>query len=272
MEQILDELEFLSSQRGDLGLKTATGVGSGSSNELPQKSQTTSLILGTDIYGRDDDKELIFNWLTSDFNDSNQPSILCIVGMRGVGKTTLAQHVFNDPRMDEAKFDVKVWVCVSEEFDVFKVSKAILEHVTTSTDNSRDTEMVHKRLKQNLTGKKFLLILDDVWNENQFKWEEVQKPLLFGAQGSKILVTTRSKEVASTMRSEEHSLKQLQKDHCWKLFAKHAFQDDDTQPNQECKEIGMKIVKKCKGLPLALKTMGILLYNKSSRMANYVPK
>ena len=92
----------------------------------------------------------------------------------------------------------------------------------------------------------------------------MQKPLVFGAQGSRILVTTRSKKVASTMGSDEHSLNQLQEDDCWKLFAKHAFRDDDTQPNQECKEIGMEIVKKCKGLPLALKTMGSLLYNKSS--------
>jgi len=184
--------------------------------------------------------------------------------MGGVGKTTLVQHVFNDPRIDEAKFDVRAWVCVSEEFDVFKVSRAILEHVTTTTDDSRDTEMVHRRLKEQLTGKKFLLVLDDVWNENQSKWEEVQKAFVFGAQGSRILVTTRNKEVASIMRSEEHSLEQLQEDHSWKLFAKHAFRDDDTQANSECREIGTRIVKRCKGLPLALKAMGSLLYNKSS--------
>ncbi|KAK8464409.1 hypothetical protein PHAVU_011G201000 [Phaseolus vulgaris] len=264
MEQILDGLEFLSSQRGDLGLKTAGSVGSGLSNELPQKSQTTSLVVGADIYGRDDDKRLIIDWLTSDINNGNQPSILSVVGMGGVGKTTLAQHVFNDPKVDEAKFVVKAWVCVSDEFDVFKISKAIIEAVTKSTDDSKDLEMVHTRLKDELMGKKFLLVLDDVWNENQNKWEEVRKPLVLGAQGSKILVTTRSKEVASTMWSEEYSLQQLQEDDCWKLFAKHAFRDYDTQLNPECREIGMKIVKKCKGLPLALKTMGSMLYNKSS--------
>jgi len=264
MEQILEVLEFLSCQKGALGLKTTSGVRSGLSNELPQKSQTTSLVVGTDIYGRDDDKKHIVDWLISDTNNSNQPSILSIVGMGGLGKTTLAQHVFNDPRINEAKFDVKAWVCVSDEFDVFKVSRAILEAVTESTDDSRDLEMVHKRLKEELTKKKFLLVLDDVWNENQHNWEEVQKPLMFGVQGSRILVTTRSKEVASTMRSEVHSLEQLPKDDCWKLFSKCAFRDDDTQPNPECREIGMKIVKRCKGLPLALKAMGSLLYNKSS--------
>ena len=264
MQEVLDKLHTLLSQRGNLGLKTGRAVGSGLGNELPQKSQTTSLVVGTDIYGRDDDKRQIVDWLISDTNNSNQPSILSIVGMGGVGKTTLAQHVFNDPNVDEAKFDVKAWVCVSDEFDVFKVSRAILEAVTKSTDDSRDLEMVHTRLKEQLTKKKFLLVLDDLWNEKKPKWEELQKPLMFGVQGSKIIVTTRSKEVASTMRSEVHSLKLLQEDDCWNLFVKYAFKDDDTQQNLECMEIGKKIVEKCKGLPLALKTMGSLLYNKSS--------
>ncbi|KAL5150674.1 putative disease resistance RPP13-like protein 1 [Glycine soja] len=266
MEKILDSLEFLSSQKDDLGLKNARGVSVGSElgSEVPQISQSTSLVVESDIYGRDEDKKMIFDWLTSDNGNPNQPSILSIVGMGGMGKTTLAQHVFNDPRIQEAKFDVQAWVCVSDDFDVFRVTRTILEAITKSTDDSRDLEMVHGRLKEKLTGKKFLLVLDDVWNENRLKWEAVLKPLVFGAQGSRIIVTTRSKEVASTMRSKEHLLEQLHEDHCWKLFAKHAFQDDNIQPNPDCKEIGKKIVEKCKGLPLALKTMGSLLHNKSS--------
>ena len=252
--------------KDDLGLKNASGVGVGSElgSAVPQISQSTSSVVESDIYGRDKDKKMIFDWLTSDNGNPNQPSILSIVGMGGMGKTTLAQHVFNDPRIEEARFDVKAWVCVSDDFDAFRVTRTILEAITKSTDDSRDLEMVHGRLKEKLTGKKFLLVLDDVWNENRLKWEAVLKHLVFGAQGSRIIATTRSKEVASTMRSEEHLLEQLQEDHCWKLFAKHAFQDDNIQPNPDCKEIGTKIVKKCKGLPLALKTMGSLLHNKSS--------
>ncbi|KHN37686.1 Putative disease resistance RPP13-like protein 1 [Glycine soja] len=266
MEKILDSLEFLSSQKDDLGLKNASGVGVGSElgSEVPQISQSTSLVVESDIYGRDKDKKMIFDWLTSDNGNPNQPSILSIVGMGGMGKTTLAQHVFNDPRIQETKFAVKAWVCVSDDFDAFRVTRTILEAITKSTDDSRDLEMVHGRLKEKLTGKRFLLVLDDVWNENRLKWEAVLKHLVFGAQGSRIIATTRSKEVASTMRSREHLLEQLQEDHCWKLFAKHAFQDDNIQPNPDCKEIGTKIVEKCKGLPLALKTMGSLLHNKSS--------
>ncbi|KAG5113448.1 hypothetical protein JHK82_036717 [Glycine max] len=266
MEKILDSLEFLSSQKDDLGLKNASGVGVGSElgSAVPQISQSTSSVVESDIYGRDKDKKMIFDWLTSDNGNPNQPSILSIVGMGGMGKTTLAQHVFNDPRIQEARFDVKAWVCVSDDFDAFRVTRTILEAITKSTDDSRDLEMVHGRLKEKLTGKRFLLVLDNVWNENRLKWEAVLKHLVFGAQGSRIIATTRSKEVASTMRSREHLLEQLQEDHCWKLFAKHAFQDDNIQPNPDCKEIGTKIVEKCKGLPLALKTMGSLLHDKSS--------
>ncbi|KAG4383993.1 hypothetical protein GLYMA_13G193300v4 [Glycine max] len=266
MEEILDRLELLSSQKDDLGLKNVSGVGVGSElgSAVPQISQSTSSVVESDIYGRDKDKKVIFDWLTSDNGNPNQPWILSIVGMGGMGKTTLAQHVFNDPRIQEARFDVKAWVCVSDDFDAFRVSRTILEAITKSTDDSRDLEMVHGRLKEKLTGKRFLLVLDNVWNKNRLKWEAVLKHLVFGAQGSRIIATTRSKEVASTMRSKEHLLEQLQEDHCWKLFAKHAFQDDNIQPNPDCKEIGTKIVKKCKGLPLALKTMGSLLHDKSS--------
>ncbi|KAL5159577.1 putative disease resistance RPP13-like protein 1 [Glycine soja] len=260
MKKILDDLDGLASRMDSLGLKKATDlvVGSGSGGKVPQ---STSLVVESDICGRDGDKEIIINWLTS--NTDNKPSILSIVGMGGLGKTTLAQLVYNDPRI-VSKFDVKAWICVSEEFDVFNVSRAILDTITDSTDHGRELEIVQRRLKEKLADKKFLLVLDDVWNESRPKWEAVQNALVCGAQGSRILVTTRSEEVASTMRSEKHMLGQLQEDDCWQLFAKHAFRDDNLPRDPVCTDIGRKIVEKCKGLPLALKSMGSLLHNKPS--------
>ncbi|KAL2979443.1 hypothetical protein AAZX31_13G173400 [Glycine max] len=260
--KVLEDLENLASQSGYLGLKNASGVGSGGA--VSQQSQSTSLLVESVIYGRDDDKEMIFNWLTSDIDNCNKLSILSIVGMGGLGKTTLAQHVFNDPRI-ENKFDIKAWVCVSDEFDVFNVTRTILEAVTKSTDDSRNREMVQGRLREKLTGKRFFLVLDDVWNRNQKEWKDLQTPLNYGASGSKIVVTTRDKKVASIVGSNKtHCLELLQDDHCWRLLAKHAFQDDSHQPNPDFKEIGTKIVEKCKGLPLALTTIGSLLHQKSS--------
>ncbi|KAJ1413509.1 P-loop containing nucleoside triphosphate hydrolase [Sesbania bispinosa] len=206
IEEILDNLEYLAKEKDILGLKEAI-VGSGS--QVSQKLPSTCLLSETVIYGKDVDKEIIFNWLVPHTeNDDNQLSVISIVGMGGLGKTTLAQHLYNDPRI----------------------------------------------LKE-----------DNVWNEKRDQWEALQTPLNYGAKGSKILVTARSLKVASTMRSTQtHQLEQLQEEHCRKLFAKHAFQNENSQINHEFKEIGMKIITKCKGLPLALKTIGSLLYTKTS--------
>ncbi|KAL5159548.1 putative disease resistance RPP13-like protein 1 [Glycine soja] len=262
MEQILKDLDDLESQSGCLGLTrtSGVGVGSGSGSIVLEKLPSASSVVESDIYGRDDDKKLIFHWITSDTDE--KLSILSIVGMGGLGKTTLAQLVYNDPRI-VSKFDVKAWICVSEEFDVFNVSRAILDTITDSTDHGRVLEIVQRRLKEKLADKKFLLVLDDVWNVSRPKWEAVQNALVCGALGSKILVTTRSQKVASTMRSEQHHLQQLEEDYCWKLTATHAFGGGNPQLNPECNEIGMKIVEKYRGLPLAWKSMGSLLHKKS---------
>ncbi|ESW05656.1 hypothetical protein PHAVU_011G198400 [Phaseolus vulgaris] len=264
--EVLDDLESLLSQKDDLGLKNASGagVGLGLSSNVSQKLPSTSLVVENVIYGRDDEKEMILKWMTSDTEEHSQLSILSVVGMGGMGKTTLAQHVYNDP-MIEGKFAIKGWVCVSDEFDVFMVTKAIVGAITKSKDDSVDLEMVQGRLKEKLTGRKFLLVLDDVWNEHQDQWKSLQTPFKYGAKGSKIIITTRSNKVASIMESNKiRQLKQLQEDHSWQVFAKHAFQNDNSKPNSELKEIGTKIVEKCQGLPLALETVGSLLRSKSS--------
>jgi len=214
------------------------------------------------IYGRDADKDIIINWLTSETDNPNHPSILSIVGMGGLGNT-LAQHVYNDPKIEDAKFDIKAWVYVSDHFHVLTVTRTILETVTDKIDDSRNLEMVHKKLKEKLSGRKFLLVLDDVWNERREEWEVVPTSLSYGAPGSRILVTTRGEKVASSMRSEVHLLKQLREDECWKVFENHALKDD-LELNDELMKVGRRIVEKCKGLPLALKTIGCLLRTKSS--------
>ncbi|PNY06307.1 disease resistance protein [Trifolium pratense] len=267
MHEVLDNLEFLASKKDILGLKAVnSGFGVGSDSQIMlTKIPSTSLPVDSVIYGRDVDKEVIYDWLTSDAEDDNrQLSIVSIVGMGGMGKTTLAQHLYNDPKL-EGKFDVKAWVCVSQEFDVFKVMRAILEGVTGSTDDCRDLNMVQERLMGKLTGKRFLLVLDDIWNEKHDQWEALQIPFNCGAHGSKVIVTTRSLKVASVTHSTRiHHLEELQEEHCWKLFSKHAFLDENPQINSDTKEIGKKILRKCQGLPLALKTIGSLLYTKPS--------
>nr|AAK61316.1 NBS-LRR resistance-like protein B11 [Phaseolus vulgaris]AAK61320.1 NBS-LRR resistance-like protein B11 [Phaseolus vulgaris] len=266
MKEVLEKLEYLANQKGALGLKKGTYSDDNdrSGSRVSQKLSSSSLVVESVIYGRDAEKNIIINWLTSEIENPNHPSILSIVGMGGLGKTTLAQHVYSDPKIEDAKFDIKAWVCVSDHFHVLTVTRTILEAITNQNDDSGNLEMVHKKLKEKLLGKRFLLVLDDVWNERPAEWEAVRTPLSYGAPGSRILFTTRSEKVASSMRSEVHLLKQLGEDECWKVFENHALKDGDLELNDELMKVGRRIVEKCKGLPLALKTIGCLLSTKSS--------
>ncbi|KAG7947486.1 hypothetical protein I3843_14G097500 [Carya illinoinensis] len=256
IKEVLERLENLASQHIVMGLTQGTVRG-----KPYERLPTTSLVEETEIYGRNNDKEQIINKLLSITDDAsdNKVGVIAIVGMGGMGKTTLAQVVYNDKDVREY-FNLTTWVCVSEEFDPFRVTKTILDAVTSSTSNIEDLNQLQLQLKEKLNGKKFLFVLDDVWNKNYNDWEILSSPFKFGAQGSRIIVTTRDDEVASVMRAfATHPVKKLPEQDCWSLFARHAFHDANSSAHLELQELGQKIVKKCQGLPLAIKTTGGLL-------------
>ncbi|XVF19277.1 hypothetical protein REPUB_Repub11eG0096300 [Reevesia pubescens] len=185
LQEILERVEYLERQKDILSLREGN-FGEKYLKKLP----ATSLVDESSVYGRDDDKEAIMKLLLSADDSSNDGvGVVAIVGMGGIGKTTLAQIVYNDNKMN-AIFDLKIWVSVSENFDVYRVTKAILEAITSSSCDVGELNLLQVKLAECLMDKKFLLVLDDVWNENYVHWEAFKRPLTHGAQGSMIIVTT----------------------------------------------------------------------------------
>ncbi|KAL5570698.1 hypothetical protein UlMin_020295 [Ulmus minor] len=207
------------------------------------------------------DKEAIVKLVVSDESCSDKvPVVVPIVGMGGIGKTTLAQLVFNDQRV-ENHFQIRVWVTISDEFDVFNITKQIFKGVTSKEFKSKEISKLQLKLSKELEGKKFLLVLDDVWNDNYHLWDELRRPFTSGASGSKIIITAHSSMFTSTMsKVEAHCLGMLSDDSCWKLFIQHALENEDLlSAHPDLRKIGEGIVKMCKGLPLAVKSVAALL-------------
>ncbi|KAH9750262.1 putative disease resistance RPP13-like protein 1 [Citrus sinensis] len=239
----------------------------GGSKKARQRQETTSLVEEAKVYGRKTEKKEIVELLLKD--DSRKDggfSVIPIIGMGGLGKTTLAQLVYNDKQVED-HFNLKAWTCVSDDFDVSRLTKSILLSIAPGQNvDNHDLNKLQVDLKKQLFGKKFLLVLDDVWNENYTDWVHLSLPFQAGAQGSKIVVTTRNEEVAKIMSLDQaYELKSLSTEDCLSVFAQHSLGTTDFSSHKSLEDIGKNIVIKCNGLPLAAKTLGGLLRGKRDR-------
>ncbi|XP_017976188.1 PREDICTED: putative disease resistance protein RGA3 [Theobroma cacao] len=228
--------------------------------------ETHSFVQAADIIGRDEDKEKIIKTLMQDPTDGEGISVLPIVGIGGLGKTALAKLVYNDERVDR-HFELKMWVCVSDDFDLKRLMIKIIKAAEGLDGNwsNMDLDQLQKVFRDCLDEKKYLLILDDLWNENPIKWDELKQLLVQGAKGSKIVVTTRSNHVAEIMGTiSTHNLQGLSEKESLCLILQFASKKGEINQYQNLVKIGEEIVKKCNGVPLVLKTLGSLLLSKIS--------
>ncbi|VAH12152.1 unnamed protein product [Triticum turgidum subsp. durum] len=154
---------------------------------------------------RDKDKKNIVATLLGQANNADL-AVVPIVGMGGLGKTTLAQLIYNEPRIQK-HFELLLWVCVSDVFDMNSLAKSIVEASPKKNDDTNKPQL--ERLQKLVSGQRYLLVLDDVWNREVHKWERLKDHLKHGAMGSAVLTTTRDKGVAEIMGADTHILGRL---------------------------------------------------------------
>jgi hypothetical protein len=260
IKQVRKRLDEIAADRTKFGFTRGQTEGQ---FEHTKREDTHSFVPEEEVIGREDEKKAI-KALLFDSNVKENVSIIPIVGIGGQGKTMLAQYVYNDEEV-KRHFDLRLWACVSDPFDVKTIVQKLIESATKKRPESLEIDPLQSEFRVTIGEKRYLLVLDDVWNENSNKWSNFKNLLVGGLRGSKVLVTTRNEKVADITRTvSPYFLGGLSESNSWDLFKKMAFKDGEEAKNPKLVEIGREIVQKCAQVPLAIRSIGSLLYFKNS--------
>ncbi|XP_048561086.1 putative disease resistance protein RGA4 [Triticum urartu] len=263
--KILEDINVLIAEMHDFGLRQTFLV----SNQLRQTPvskewrQTDYVIIDPQEIAsrsRHEDKNNIVDILLGEASNADL-AVVPIVGMGGLGKTTLAQLIYNEPEIQK-HFPLKLWVCVSDIFDVNSVAKSIVEASPKKNDDTDKPAL--DRLQKLVSGQRYLLVLDDVWNREVHKWERLKVCLQHGGIGSAVLTTTRDKQVAGIMGTDRtYNLNALKDNFIKEIILDRAFSSENKKPPKLLKMVG-EIVERCRGSPLAATALGSVLRTKTS--------
>ncbi|KAL3533785.1 hypothetical protein ACH5RR_007306 [Cinchona calisaya] len=263
IKEIRERLDSLAADKDKFRLVVKVVV-NGSTDLQINMDPTYSFIWPSDVIGRNREKDEMVHLLMQNCSIEENFSVISVLGIGGLGKTTLAKLLYNDERISK-HFKLRFWVSVSQDFDPRKLAYAIVSLATGNhCDKLVSFDQVLDRLEDSLRENRFLLILDGVWNVDRPKWIEFRSFLSGGACGSKIIVTTRSENVASVMETAyKHRIKGLPENDSLLLLVKWAFKHGQEKHYPNLVKIGEDIVNKCKGVPLAIRTLGSMLFMKT---------
>ncbi|VAH38227.1 unnamed protein product [Triticum turgidum subsp. durum] len=272
IKSVIEEMNSICILVSDLlKVKTANQSSIALSTHVTTERPPTGSIVPQDrkLYGRSDIFEQTINALTSGTYHDKTLSVLPFVGPGGIGKTTFTQHLYNDEAV-KGHFPVRVWVCVSTNFDVIRLTREILGCIpvtnaitNASTVEPTNLDQLQRAISERLDSNRFLIVLDDVWTcKSERDWKNLLAPFTTGGtKGSMVLVTTRLPAVAHMVKTTDPiELHGLEPDAFFALFEacifgrnKPRIYDDDLV------NVARDIAKKLKGSPLAANTVGRLL-------------
>ncbi|CAL1386413.1 unnamed protein product [Linum trigynum] len=232
-----------------------------------RRERQTDSFVPYGFVGREEDKKKIIGMLSST-NNEQKIEVIPILGMGGLGKTALAQCIYNDKNVSTC-FQLKIWICVSDNFDQVLLARKMLESITRRKVEDLDLDILKGELKKEMDNKRFLLVLDDVWNHGDYKgnWDSLMSFWLqVGAVGSKVIVTTRLGDVANhfaTKGIKPYKLKGLSEQESWFLFEQIAFKGE-VEGGERFVYIGKEVMRRCVGVPLAIRVIAGTLSSKSN--------
>ena len=216
------------------------------------------------IVGREAFKEGIVGRLL-DSKVAQDVTVIPIFGIAGMGKTTLAQLLFHDDRIMK-RFEPRMWVYISDEFCLKVILERILESTTNKKRENLEMNKLMEKFQEEILAKRCLIVLEDVLKLDLEEWVDFTNLLSVAARGSSVLVTTPIEDVAKAIAErtdlDHYTLKSLNQEDSWALFKEIAF-EKEKEEDLELVEIGKETVEKCEGVPLAIKTVGSLLYSKN---------
>ncbi|XP_021739238.1 putative disease resistance protein RGA3 [Chenopodium quinoa] len=268
IKSIRQQLDEISSDIAGLGLNPypdhrdePLSIG----DRILRNRDTASFVKTEDVIGRETDKNIIIGMLFDPNNDGKRITVIPIVGLGGLGKTTLAQLVYNDEGVRK-HFNFTAWVCVPEVNNQNRVLEKVYRSLSNCKDSSQlSVDQIKSSILESIKDKKYLLVLDDIWDESRDHWFDLFSLLGCGSSGSRVIVTTRSAKVAKAVgTTEPHNLGLLTEVESWNLFKKIAFVSEKEERNPNLVQIGKEIVNSCGNVPLAIRVVGSFLYSENN--------
>ncbi|KAL6599870.1 hypothetical protein ACP70R_045521 [Stipagrostis hirtigluma subsp. patula] len=248
MKKLKEKLEKISNDRDKYNL---SGSSSSTEQQVISNLEAWPSGVNADILGRDQEKQEVID-LLMEASNSSEFIVLPIYGIGGIGKTTLANLLYNDTQFKAYK---KAWVFVSQTFDLKKIRHCIISELQKEQNQLTET------VGPDAASKKILIVLDDVWEKDGLKLDALKRFLKDAGNGCKmhVIVTTRDADIAQKMKTNEaKKINQLSSDMCWAII-KQIVGFEERADKEILEVTGKEIAGKCGGVALAARALGHML-------------